>query len=426
MQAPIPHQCIAMTKARKQCLRGACPSGYCYQHERMYPQSSPQPVPPQPVPLKQSRPNSPPKQPHPLSTPRPVSPHRPVSPPRSVSPSPRVPSPRVPSPPRPVQPPIPSSQPSQRIPPAANQLTLRQRLDINPNLPIDLDEPVIKVQPVTINTVTQWLDNAQVRQALQTPLVNVRHFHEDLGIPKATDLEVFNNESLGDYIDYVESLIRSLNRLRPTTPPETEAITTLRRRLTRISREDFPLTNEDIRRYIQAIYPRSHFSPMPNIGNCYFCAIGTGLDLPEDQIRQDISQYAQRLLTENPHEYADFISQNLQGCPTERGIRSQSREHIYRTFPDEIRKSCHQGDVDCIDCLWGGNSYDPTIAELYQIPVVGIIASSPDSRTIDLDLSITLPNGVTNPREFVSTYRGPIASYLGYAVGAHYDYLGFN
>lgn len=309
-----------------------------------------------------------------------------------------------------------SSQPSNRLP-------LLRLLEINPNLPIDIKIPVIPLRsPIRVETVKQWLEDERVRQALQNVIVNVRHFHEDLGIPRAQDLDVFNNEATSDYIDYIdEVLIPAIMRLPQPTRGDTRIIRDTLRRLRRIVKEDFPLTKSDIRRYIQAIYPRSHFIDMPAMGNCYFCAIGAGLDIPEDQIRHDIANYAQNLMIQNLNAYRDFISQNLQGCPKDRGIRS--RETRYQEFPQEIHKSCHQGDVDCINCLWGGNSYDPTIADLYHVPVIGMITSTPDSKTINLDLSITLPSDVTNPRQYVATYRGPIASYLGDAVGSHYDYL---
>ena len=98
-----------------------------------------------------------------------------------------------------------------------------------------------------------------------------------------------------------------------------------------------------------------------------------------------------------------------------------------------------------MDCLWGGNSYDQAIADIYDVPIIGFILSSPDPQTINIDLYISFPSYIINNPSSTSTtststlplsspsqeeayiylnnYRGKVGSYLAYDIGSHYDYI---
>ena len=192
--------------------------------------------------------------------------------------------------------------------------TLKEKLEINKGLPIMINQPLIVIPSdnVSIQSVEGWINNDMVRGAFERPLVNIRHFHEDIGLSREEHIRVFDNTSIqAVYKNYVNNiLIKQVRGLlgRSASEEEDIIIFELIDKLKRLVKGDVGLTRQDLQRYLKGIYPNVNVIQMPNVGNCYFCSIGAGLNLTPDEIREDISDYATYLYTEFPEDYQEFIS----------------------------------------------------------------------------------------------------------------------
>lgn len=41
-------------------------------------------------------------------------------------------------------------------------------------------------------------------------------------------------------------------------------------------------------------------------------------------------------------------------------------------FPSILKRDCTSGQRDCNECVWGGNDYDPYLADIFNVPVISV------------------------------------------------------
>ncbi len=182
------------------------------------------------------------------------------------------------------------------------------------------------------------------------------------------------------------------------------------------------MSKSDANFAVGSVLPNSCIDKMPAYGNCYFCALAKHINKNQSSVREDIAIYLERLRDVNPEEYIEMIRSFLNECPSEKGnykdrFERSLREHPhsekdvpydesvpYRRrdeekhherdvtferksdkgpsvdrsflsmFPDYVRLTCRYEytDVDCRDCIYGGDVYDKIISIIYDIPVVSV------------------------------------------------------
>jgi len=124
------------------------------------------------------------------------------------------------------------------------------------------------------------------------------------------------------------------------------------------------------------LFPNAIIKKQPDIGNCYFCSIGENVNKTGEEVRQDVSG-ALKIMNES--DYGDFITFALQECPENSKYKQEylsNKDKFVGDYADMIVKSCEKGEMDCNDCIWGGNYIDPVISSLYNKPVLSVAIGS--------------------------------------------------
>ena len=201
---------------------------------------------------------------------------------------------------------------------------------------------------------------------------------------------------------------------------------------------------------VESLLPNSYIDKVPAYGNCYFCSLARHINKNQSSVREDIAIYLERLRDRNTDEYKRMISSFLIECPFEDGnYRDQQEDESFlKMFPDYVRKTCKYGNVDCRDCILGGDVYDKIISIIYDLPVISIsvgflvrfeseaviehelvkiiaqeagISKRGDMISVE-DNRLTIVFGIKAPYD-IDDYKGKIIPYLFNIKGSHIDFI---
>nr|QBK92535.1 MAG: uncharacterized protein LCPAC401_01730 [Pithovirus LCPAC401] len=201
---------------------------------------------------------------------------------------------------------------------------------------------------------------------------------------------------------------------------------------------------------VESLLPNSYIDKVPAYGNCYFCSLARHINKNQSSVREDIAIYLERLRDRDADEYKRVVNSFLVECPSEEGnYRDQQEDESFlKMFPDYVRKTCKYGNVDCRDCILGGDVYDKIISFIYDLPIVSISVGflvrfeseaviehelvkiiaqeagiSENGNMISVeDNRLTILFGIKAPYD-IDNYKGQIISYLFNIKGGHIDFI---
>ncbi len=201
---------------------------------------------------------------------------------------------------------------------------------------------------------------------------------------------------------------------------------------------------------VESLLPNSYIDKVPAYGNCYFCSLARHINKNQSSVREDIAIYLELLRDKDLNEYKRVVNSFLVECPFEEGnYRDQQKEDSFlNMFPDYVRKTCKYGNVDCRDCVYGGDMYDKIISIIYDLPVisisVGFLVRFQNEVIIENELVkiIAQEVGISKRGDIISVednrltilfgikahydidnYKGQIISYLFNIKGGHIDFI---
>src|SRR6185437_11543777 len=80
-------------------------------------------------------------------------------------------------------------------------------------------------------------------------------------------------------------------------------------------------------------------------------------------------------------DYEKFVTMSLQDCPESSKFKKQyteNKDKFLKDYMELILKSCKINDVNCNDCIWGGNHYDYILSKKYGQPIMSISVGNGD------------------------------------------------
>nr|QBK93290.1 MAG: uncharacterized protein LCPAC403_04240 [Pithovirus LCPAC403] len=289
---------------------------------------------------------------------------------------------------------------------------------------------LVKMKNPTKDDIDNWITDLRIRVNLFFAYVN--------------DEIVYISPYIDQYTTYISNELIPLyyENLRGAR------ITGKLGELIRASIGGLSMERDDANFALATLLPNSYMDKMPAIGNCYFCSIARHLNKSQNNLREDIAIYLERL---EQGLYRELVRSFIIECPFNDGnLRDQLKndeEKFFREFPDALRRTCKYGNTDCDGCIYGGNVYDEIISTIYSLPVVsvstGFLVRFETVAVIENELvkEIAKQSGITktdyipiedNRLSIVfdikapydtENYKGQLLSYLFGIKSGHIDFL---
>jgi len=232
-------------------------------------------------------------------------------------------------------------------------------------------------QPLSQNLLRQfsseaiagWLSNRMVRENLLNIHVTITDIELDRN--NLTDLKFFDSPHFNAYTDYIThdvlpQYIQYLSRTRPRPNVLTQRVLTY---LISASVGQMSIPPDSAGYVLGDLFPRMKLIKESTQGNCYFCSVGHNVGADNIEVRNSI---ADAIIEDDS---VGFIAkQYIQGCGNGKYVEQYRRDPIEfgYLFTELLRKPCTEGQRDCNECVWGGNEYDPYVANAYNRPLIPI------------------------------------------------------
>lgn len=209
-----------------------------------------------------------------------------------------------------------------------------------------------KLDNINISNINKWIADPEVRVNLYNN-INVSYMTN-----KNITLSSFSfNSDYGKHIDflinsYLDEMYENMNTysndLIMTNLENLKKIILAGNKKLQLNKNDY--------RYIFKKVLNVEIIKQADDGNCYFSSISSTLDKKHDDVRNDLYQKF--------HLDTKFNNEFNKECP----------EGIFKnmSFADKIQKPCMPpSNVEhCKHCVWGTDTLNKYIAELYNVPVV--------------------------------------------------------
>lgn len=252
-------------------------------------------------------------------------------------------------------------------------------------------------------SIAKWLTNPSVRSSLLNIEVGINDIQ--LGI-RLENTKFFNSPYFSEYRKYIQNTVISsyIEYLQRVKPEKSELIGRVLSYLASAAIGNMTLPTDSVGYIINDIFPHIHMVKRPSAGNCYFCSIGYGINLSADEMRGAVVDIITTPSSQGMDPpYVSLAKNYALGCRIGKLYDWYIKDPtgFIKQFPTLLRKPCSQGERDCNECVWGGNDYDPFIAEFFNVPVLSI---SIDRRGKEVSKDISTIVNTTNI-SIANTYK---------------------
>lgn len=248
-------------------------------------------------------------------------------------------------------------------------------------------------------SVATWLSLRATRTSIITGHFTIHD--PDIEAHRMNDRQLFQSPFFDDYRNYVRHIVlpEYVAYLGKNSHQNEDLVGRILSLLVSIAMGHMTISPSNIGFLIGDIFEHIRMIPVPNAGDCYFCAIATDVGLDAIQVRNIVAD----AIVRDKADYAYIVKQYVESCHHGgRLVREYENdpEGFIREFASLLRKPCN-GGMDCEQCVWGGNEYDSYLAAYFDSPVVAI---SIERRSQEVPV---------DTREFGSAISEAIHAYLG-------------
>ena len=251
-----------------------------------------------------------------------------------------------------------------------------------------------KMDPSQINiqSIINWLQNDFVRiNLLDQTTISIFGDYFPKGLNVLEKEKIFDSPYKIDYTEYIGKILIPVylqemeNKGIDKESTEGDNL----KILVKAALGFLPANRQDYLMILHKLFPQAKIIKQPDIGNCYYCAIGSNLGAEEIDVRKDIVSILKNM---DDDTYSDFLSDAMKDCPENSNFKKRYLENKSQFAEDYIElmlKSCEKGMIDCYDCIWGGNYFDTILSGFYNRPILAIgvgTDQSVEAKTYQLQL----------------------------------------